>query len=363
MPVDVERVVSTIECVPTEAEGLAPFHSELEPVVRPRTGGPFRLFPAAVGGLCIGVVAAWLVWQTWTATPASSAPLNEAAAPGIVDIQSVPEGSSVAIDGSVRGATPLRLSLSAGAHSVTITNGSTSRTFPVIVTAGGVTSQYVELATPPSQLGGQLEIESVPPGAQVEIDGVARGRTPLVFTDMAPGQYQISVLAGDTAVERAVTVASGTTAALVVAAAAAGNVTAAAGWLTVQAPFEMDIVQDGRVLGNTKMDRLMLPTGSHRIELTNAALEFSVPRTVQLLAGKTSEIVIGLPSGRLSVNAVPWADVSLDGASLGTTPLGDITAPLGVHELIFRHPQFGERRQLVTVKAQTVTRIGIDLRK
>lgn len=362
MPVDVERVVSTIECVPTEAEGLAPFHSELEPVT-PQRSASFRLFPAAVGGLCIGVVAAWLVWQTWTATPASSAPLSAASAPGTVDIQSVPAGSSVSIDGSERGMTPLRLSLAAGAHSVTITNGSISRTLPVTVTAGGVTSQYVELAPPQSQLGGQLEIESEPAGAQVEIDGVFRGRTPLVFSDMAPGQYRIRVLAGDTAVDRAVTVTSGTTAALVVAAAGAGNVTAAGGWLTVQAPFELDIVQDGRVLGNTKMDRLMLPTGSHRIELINGGLEFSATRTVQILAGKTSDIVIGLPSGRLSVNAMPWADVSLDGASLGTTPLGDLTVPIGVHELVFRHPQFGERRQLVTVKAETVARIGIDLRK
>ena len=117
------------------------------------------------------------------------------------------------------------------------------------------------------------------------------------------------------------------------------------------------------VLGNTKMDRLMLPVGSHRIELANAGLEFVAARTVQIAAGRTANVVIAVPSGRLSVNAVPWADVSLDGVSIGTTPLGDLQVPIGSHELIFRHPQLGERKHTVTVKAQTVARIGIDLRK
>jgi serine/threonine-protein kinase len=312
-------------------------------------------------------VAAWLVWQTWTATPAASAPLDAVGTTGTVDIQSAPEGSSVSIDGTVRGITPLRLALPAGAHTVTITNGSTSRTLPVTVTPGGVASQYVEVAAQ-AQRTGQLEIASEPAGAQVEVDGVSRGRTPVVFRDMEPGQYRIRVSTLDTSVDRTVTVASGTASALVVATApAATNATAAAaaagGWLTVQAPVELDILENGRMLGNTKMDRVMVPAGSHRIELANAGLEFNAARTVQISAGKTSEIVIGLPSGRLSVNAIPWADVSLDGVALGTTPLGDLTAPIGVHELIFRHPQLGERRQLVTVKAQTVARIGIDLRK
>ncbi|HEX6640021.1 MAG TPA: PEGA domain-containing protein, partial [Thermoanaerobaculia bacterium] len=100
-----------------------------------------------------------------------------------------------------------------------------------------------------------------------------------------------------------------------------------------------------------------------RIELVNLGLEFSAARTVQIAAGRTANVSIPLPAGKLSVNAVPWADVSLDGAALGTTPLGDLSVPIGTHELVFRHPQLGERRQTVTVKAQTPARIGIDLRK
>lgn len=125
----------------------------------------------------------------------------------------------------------------------------------------------------------------------------------------------------------------------------------------------MEILEDGRLLGNTRTEQLMLPVGSHRLEFINSGLELSSTRTVQITAGRTATVSLALPSGKLSVNAVPWADVSLDGAALGTTPLGDVSVPIGTHELVFRHPQFGERRQTVVVKAQTPARIGIDLRK
>jgi len=207
-----------------------------------------------------------------------------------------------------------------------------------------------------------LEIGSEPAGAQVALDGVAKGRTPLVLNDVAPGEYRVTVTNGANAVNRAVTVKRGATASLMFSAApAAANATA--GWLTIESPIEMDILEDGRILGNTSMDRLMLPVGSHRLELANRSLEFAAARTVNITAGGTAKVAVALPSGKLSVNAVPWADVSLDGVSLGTTPLGDVSVPIGIHELVFRHPQLGERRQTVTVKGQSVSRIGIDLRK
>jgi hypothetical protein len=125
----------------------------------------------------------------------------------------------------------------------------------------------------------------------------------------------------------------------------------------------MEISEGEKLLGTTRSDRVMLPVGSHRIDLANASLEYAVSRTVQIAAGKTSNIVISLPTGRLSVNAVPWAEVFVDGATVGTTPLGELSVPIGSHEVVFRHPQLGERRQTVIVKAQSPVRIGMDLRK
>ena len=324
-----------------------------------------RVLPVVVLGVCVGLGGAWFAWQAWAVTPARAERLNPAVAAvaeGTAVFNSVPEGASIAIDGTPRGVTPLRVSLPVGAHSVEITSGAVSRQLPITIEPGSVVSQYVEFAAAPVTLGGRLEIGSDPPGAQVTLDGIPKGTTPVVVADVPPGQHRVTVSAGDNTINRTVNVTRGTTATLVVSTAP-GTASAAGGWLTVQTPIDMEILQDGRILGSTRMERVMLPVGSHRIEFANAGLEVSVDRTVQIAAGKTVNLAIALPSGRLSVNAVPWADVSLDGVAVGTTPLGELTVPIGPHELTFRHPQLGERRQSVTVKAQTPTRIGIDLRK
>jgi len=63
------------------------------------------------------------------------------------------------------------------------------------------------------------------------------------------------------------------------------------------------------------------------------------------------------------VNALPWATVLLDGKEIGTTPVANLDVPLGTHELVFRHPQFGERKQTVVVTAKAPVRVVQDLRK
>ena len=230
----------------------------------------------------------WLGWQTWKARAAAAAPAKPVVLTGTAVINSVPDGASITIDGVARGTTPLRVSLAPGAHSVQITSGSVSRTLPITVEAGSVVSQYVELATAPPSLGGRLEIGSDPPGAEVRVDGVSRGLTPLVINDIAPGQHRVTLSAGDNSVNRTVNITRGATSTIVVSTAPA-DTGASGGWLTIDAPIEMEILEGGRVLGTTRTDRLMLPVGSHRIELANAGLEFTSARTVQIAAGRDRE--------------------------------------------------------------------------
>jgi len=56
---------------------------------------------------------------------------------------------------------------------------------------------------------------------------------------------------------------------------------------------------------------------------------------------------------------VPWAAGWLDGNSLGDTPLGNVMVPAGEHELVFRHPQLGERREKALVRADGATRVAV----
>jgi serine/threonine-protein kinase len=70
-----------------------------------------------------------------------------------------------------------------------------------------------------------------------------------------------------------------------------------------------------------------------------------------------------LPNGTLSINAQPWAEVFVDGERVGETPIGNLSRRIGAHEVIFRHPELGERRELVMISVGKPSRIGVDLRK
>jgi hypothetical protein len=60
---------------------------------------------------------------------------------------------------------------------------------------------------------------------------------------------------------------------------------------------------------------------------------------------------------------VPWAEVLIDGKAVGETPIGNLSLPLGNHEIIFRHPQFAELRQTALVRSDTVTRVSVNLQR
>jgi hypothetical protein len=137
---------------------------------------------------------------------------------------------------------------------------------------------------------------------------------------------------------------------------------AAAGWISIAAPVDVQLFENGRFLGSSRIDRIMVPTGRHELDIVNDALGFQERRVVQVTAGQVTSIRATWPTGSLSINAVPWAQVFVDGSPLGETPIANARVPIGQHEILFRHPQLGERRASVTVTARETAKVGIDLR-
>jgi hypothetical protein len=67
-------------------------------------------------------------------------------------------------------------------------------------------------------------------------------------------------------------------------------------------------------------------------------------------------------SGSLALSTSPaGVEVWLDGEKVGETPIGNLTVPAGTHDLVFRHPELGERHQTVVVTAKEPTRLSVDL--
>jgi len=192
---------------------------------------------------------------------------------------------------------------------------------------------------------------------------VARGIAPVTVDDLAPGEHAVVVAARDgESVKETVTVEAGATASLVVPLAASGA-ERTFGWVAVSAPFELQLYENGRLLGSNQSERIMVAAGSHQIEIVNKTLGYRATRNLQVAPGKAAAISIKLPAGSIAVNAVPWADVWLDGDEVGETPLGNLSTTIGTHELVFRHPDFGEQRRTVTVTATAPLRVSVDLRK
>ena len=129
------------------------------------------------------------------------------------------------------------------------------------------------------------------------------------------------------------------------------------GGLTVTAAIELQVMKDGRVIGSTAAP-IAINEGSQTVLLVNETLGFRLSQTVTVKGGQMTSLNISVPNGRVSINAAPWAEVTIDGTPAGQTPLANLSLPIGTHEVVFRHPQLGERKQTITVKADGMTRVS-----
>ena len=134
------------------------------------------------------------------------------------------------------------------------------------------------------------------------------------------------------------------------------------GWLRVEAPVSMRISEDGRLLGTTDVDRLMLPIGDHVLDLRSEELQFATRLMVTIKAGETSVLPVRLPSASISINAKPWAEAWVDGERVGDTPIGTLMRTIGRHEVVLRHPELGERRVPVLVTLAQPARVSVDFK-
>jgi hypothetical protein len=289
--------------------------------------------------------------------------LTGAGSTGTVAVTTNPPGVQVLLDGQLHGVSPTTLTVAAGAHVLELRGAGEPRSIPIDVTAGAQLSQYIEIGKGPSTLG-NLQVRTEPPGGRISVDGVPIGPSPVSVVDLQPGEHTVVVETEAGTTRQTVVVEAGATASLVAqlpSVAAPSGPTS--GWISVNSPRTVQLFEDGRLLGSSDTERLMVPTGTHRLEIVNEALGYRDTRTVQVVAGKVAPIGVEFPKGTIALNAVPWADVWIDGEKVGETPIGNLTVTVGSHEVIFRHPELGEQRHMATVTLNGPARLSVDLRK
>jgi hypothetical protein len=187
---------------------------------------------------------------------------------------------------------------------------------------------------------GRISIQTQPPGLKVLLDRKPIGESPLTV-DTTPGRHALTFITSGGEVVNNIRVTAGKVTAL--------DIPVFSGWLALVSPFVVDIAENGQSIGSSEENRLMLPPGRHRLTFSSKELGFSQAQDVDIEPGGVKSVTID-PKGNVNLNAIPWAEVYLDGVKLGDTPLAGIQVRLGTREFVFKNPQFGEKRITATVK-------------
>ncbi|MFB3854895.1 MAG: PEGA domain-containing protein [Vicinamibacterales bacterium] len=327
---------------------------EFRPPERARRRGRAVIWVAAILAAAAIGVPAWFAADWLPEDPPPPAAF------GRLVVETQPVGATVIVDGVVRGAAPVDLALVPGNHQVEVRTETSSRVMPVTIIAGGTVSHHMEFQ-PALAAFGSLMVETDPPGAPVAVNGEPRGTSPLLLEDLLPGEHLVRVQGETGSVERTVSVTAGSRSSLFVPLVPRG--VPVSGWVAIKAPVELQIFENGRLIGTSVADRVMMAAGRHEIEVTNDILAYRATQEVNVRPGQVVTVPVELPNGVLHVNAAPWAEVWIDGVRAGETPLGNLNIRIGPHEVVFRHPQLGEQRHAVTVTLAAPARLSVDLRK
>jgi hypothetical protein len=269
---DWDHDLDSLAAFPSERDLPIDDHERTALPISPTT--PARAWrPFVIGVLVatLSLTAVQLVAARWNSEPAT----------GGLTVATTPPGADVIVDGKPRGVTPLKMSLAPGSHSITVRIGDEERSVPVAVTAGNVISQYFELipAVPP-----ELAVDDQRAAAEVASD-TGSADTGGADTGGADTGGADTARADTGGADRRAPVELSQPRATTGVGVSAARDPAADGWLTVVAPFAVQVMENGVVVGVSTTPRIKLSPGRHDLVLVNRALAYSEARPIRIAPG------------------------------------------------------------------------------
>ncbi|MEM6580996.1 MAG: PEGA domain-containing protein [Pseudomonadota bacterium] len=235
--------------------------------------------------------------------------------PGKLTIQSAPPGARVFINGEDIGATPLdAVSVEAGEHTLTLrADRYLELEQPLSVTGRNIPQQLIFDLEPG---WADIEIDSVPPGATILVDGEEAGTTPAIVEVMAGEERQVILqMANFADWQLALDVEPGVAQTLELI-----NLQPAAGMLELSStPSGANVTLDGEFLGQTPLELELTPDKAHRLAVFKPGYR-RYSSTVQLPAGGQDSQSISLQAqlGEVRFSISPAdALVKVDGRPRG----------------------------------------------
>jgi hypothetical protein len=208
---------------------------------------------------------------------------------------------------------------------------------------------YSSLSTP-----GTLVVESTPSGAQVEIDGMQRGTTPLTL-DLPPGTHALALTR------------RGITRRFDVAVRPGEQTSQGLDWTQVRETGSLAVTTDppgakvsvdGKAVGVSPLTIPDLPAGRRKVVLEGQG--GTVRREVTIETDRTATLSEAIFSGFLAVFAPVELQIYEGNRLLGTTENNRIMIPAGRHELTLVNRELGSRlTRSVDVEPGQVAAINI----
>jgi hypothetical protein len=131
------------------------------------------------------------------------------------------------------------------------------------------------------------------------------------------------------------------------------------GLLQVNSRVPLDLYIAGKRVGSTGGREIVLPPGRHRVEFVSERLNYRGETTISIRSAAFTTHNVTLPMGSLLIETEPGAEVIVEGQPAGVAPLGVVSAPLGTCEVVVRHPELGERREVVEVRHGVTTELRV----
>ncbi len=245
--------------------------------------------------------------------------------PGVLIINSEPSGAKVYIDDVLRGTTPLKFKIEPGVHTLRLElEGCKPIEKEISISVG----ESLELNFKFEALLGVLSISSNPIGADVYIDGVPKGVTPLEI-EVEPGRHILRLeLEGYKPIEKEIEISAGESSKLNF------ELKALPGVLVIDSePSGAKVYIDGMLKDETPTEFEVEP-GRHVLRLELEGYE-PVEREIEISAGDSLELSFKLKVllGILTIDSEPsGAKVYIDDVLKGKTPL-EIEVEPGRHIL------------------------------
>lgn len=325
---------------------------------------PFR-FSCLVAGLVLVLAAL-------------AAPVLADGDTGLVRVSSSPGGALVYIDDIYRGVTPIGQGIpqtievfSSTQHTLQLVKQGYQDYATTFSVDAGQLRDISGTLPPVTQTStfGTISVLSTPSGASVYIDGTFYGTTPAaggspVVQSVIAGKHRVSVqLDGYATYSTTVDAASGQTQNVV----ATLNSDQPNGAIQVStSPSGATITLDGGDARTSPAAFTNVEPGTHMIVATLDGYE-PLPRSVQVNAGQTAQATLTLtrvsPSiGSLHLTSVPSAaDIYLDGAYRGSTPITIGNLATGSHAVLLRRSGYLEYSTTVSISSGSTTELPVTL--